>query len=91
MLVVLVALELVDAGDAGVGYLSAALGIGGLVGGFVALVLATRGRLAADFGIGVVLFGVPFARDRGRSRATRSRCSRSPSSGSGTRSPTSPR
>jgi MFS family permease len=61
VLVVLVALELVDAGDAGVGYLSAALGIGGFVGGFVALVLATRSRLAADFGIGVVLFGVPFA------------------------------
>jgi MFS family permease len=60
VLVVLVALELVDAGNAGVGYLSAALGIGGFVGGFVALVLATRGRLAADFGIGVVLFGVPF-------------------------------
>ena len=57
----LVAFELIDAGDAGVGYLSAALGIGGFVGGFVALVLATRGRLAADFGIGVVLFGVPFA------------------------------
>jgi MFS family permease len=61
VLVVLVAFELIDAGDAGVGYLSAALGIGGFVGGFVALVLATRGRLAADFGIGVVLFGVPFA------------------------------
>ena len=45
----------------GVGYLNAALGIGGLVGGFVALVLATRGRLAADFGIGVALFGIPFA------------------------------
>ncbi len=61
VLVVLVALELLDAGEAGVGYLSAALGIGGFAGGFVALVLATRGRLAADFGIGVVLFGVPFA------------------------------
>ncbi len=60
VLVVLVALELVDAGDAGVGYLSASLGIGGFVGGFAALVLATRGKLAADFGIGVVLFGVPF-------------------------------
>ena len=61
VLVVLVALELLDTGEAGVGYLSAALGIGGFVGGFVALVLATRGRLAADFGIGVVLFGIPFA------------------------------
>ncbi len=61
VLVVLVALELVEAGESGVGYLSASLGIGGFVGGFAALVLATRGRLAADFGIGVVLFGVPFA------------------------------
>ena len=61
VLVVLVAFELIDAGESGVGYLSAALGIGGFVGGFVALVLATRGRLAADFGVGVVLFGIPFA------------------------------
>ena len=61
VLVVLVALELVDAGEAGVGYLSAALGVGGFLGGFVALVLATRRRLAADFGLGVVLFGIPFA------------------------------
>jgi len=60
VLVVLVALELLDAGNSGVGYLSAALGIGGFVGGFVALVLATRSRLAGDFGIGVVLFGLPF-------------------------------
>ncbi len=60
VLVVLVALELLDAGNSGVGYLSAALGVGGFVGGFVALVLATRGRLAGDFGIGVVLFGAPF-------------------------------
>ncbi len=61
VLVVLVAFELIDAGNSGVGYLSAALGIGGFLGGFAALVLATRGRLAADFGLGVVLFGVPFA------------------------------
>ena len=61
VLVVLVAFELIDVGDAGVGWLSAALGVGGFVGGFVALVLATRGRLAADFGLGVVLFGIPFA------------------------------
>lgn len=60
VLIVLVALELVDAGEAGVGYLNAAVGIGGFVGGFAALVLATRGRLAADFGFGVILFGVPF-------------------------------
>ena len=33
--------------------------MGGLIGGFVALVLATRGRLAFDFGLGLVLFGAP--------------------------------
>ena len=60
VLLVLVALELLDAGNSGVGYLTAALGVGGFVGGFVALVLATRSRLAGDFGIGVVLFGIPF-------------------------------
>jgi MFS family permease len=58
--IVVVALRLVDAGQAGVGWLNAALGIGGFIGGFAALVLATRGRLAADFGVGVVLFGLPF-------------------------------
>ncbi len=61
VLVVLTALELLDTGEAGVGYLNAAIGVGGVVGGFVALVLATRGRLAGDFAIGLVLFGLPLA------------------------------
>ncbi len=59
VLVVVSALELLGVDGSGVGYLNAALGVGGLVGGFVALVLATRGRLAADFGIGIGLFGLP--------------------------------
>ena len=59
VLVVVSALELLDVQPSGVGYLNAALGVGGLVGGFVALVLATRGRLAGDFGIGLALFGFP--------------------------------
>ncbi len=61
VLVVVSALELLDVGESGVGYLNGALGVGGLVGGFVALVLASRGRLAADFGLGIALFGVPLA------------------------------
>lgn len=61
VLVVVAALELLDVGESGVGYLNGALGVGGLVGGFVALVLASRGRLAADFGLGVALFGLPLA------------------------------
>jgi MFS family permease len=61
VLVVVAAFELLDTGDSGVGYLTAMIGVGGIVGGFAALVLATRGRLAADFAIGLVLFGLPLA------------------------------
>jgi MFS family permease len=61
VLVVVAAFQLLDTGDAGVGYLTGMIGIGGIIGGFAALVLATRGRLAADFGIGLVLFGLPLA------------------------------
>jgi MFS family permease len=59
VLIVLVALELLETGEAGVGYLNAALGLGSILGGLVALAASTRGRLAVDFGIGLVLFGVP--------------------------------
>ncbi len=59
VLVVVSALELLGVDGSGIGYLNAALGVGGLVGGFAALVLATRGRLAADFGLGIGLFGLP--------------------------------
>lgn len=54
-----IALGLLGLNRSGLGYLNATLGIGGLVGGFVALVLAQRGRLARDFGIGVLLWSVP--------------------------------
>jgi len=54
-----IALELLDVGRSGLGYLNATLGIGGLIGGFIALVLAQRGHLARDFGIGVVFWSAP--------------------------------
>ena len=57
--VITLALDLLDLGRSGVGYLDAIMGIGGLVGGFVALVLAQRGRLALDFGVGVLLWSAP--------------------------------
>ncbi|MFN8022911.1 MAG: MFS transporter [Acidimicrobiales bacterium] len=57
--VVAIALDLLDLGDGGVGLLEAALGVGGLLGGAVALVLSRRGRLAADFGVGVALWALP--------------------------------
>ena len=56
---VAIALELLDMQDSGVGLLTAALGIGGLVGGVVALVLSQRGKLAHDFGLGVALWASP--------------------------------
>src|SRR5204863_9619719 len=54
-----IALDLLDIGRSGYGYLGAVLGAGGIVGGFVALVLAQRGRLARDFGIGVFFWSAP--------------------------------
>jgi MFS family permease len=57
--VVAIALGLLDLGQAGVGYLEAVFGLGALVGGFAALVLAQRSRLALDFGIGVLLWSAP--------------------------------
>jgi MFS family permease len=54
-----VALGLLGLSNAGLGYLNATLGIGGLVGGFVALTLVQRGRLARDFGVGVLLWSAP--------------------------------
>ena len=54
-----IAFDLLDLGESGVGVLSAMLGIGGIVGGFVALVLARRERLAGDFGVGVLLWSAP--------------------------------
>ena len=54
-----IALDLLDMGESGVGLLGAALGVGGIVGGFIALVAAARGRIATDFGIGVLLWSAP--------------------------------
>ncbi len=54
-----IALDLLDLGKPGVGFLDSILGVGGLVGGFVALVLAQRGRLALDFGVGVIFWSAP--------------------------------
>jgi MFS family permease len=56
---VAIALSLLDLGHSGVGYLNATLGIGGFIGGFVALLLAQGGRLARNFGIGVIFWAAP--------------------------------
>jgi MFS family permease len=55
------ALELLDLGKAGIGFLNSGVGVGGLLGGFVALGLVGRLRLASDFGLGLALVGLPIA------------------------------
>jgi hypothetical protein len=59
VLVIVIALDLLDIGNAGVGLLEAASGIGSILGAAVALALIGRGRLAGDFALGIVLWGVP--------------------------------
>ena len=54
-----IALGLLGLHRSGLGYLNATLGIGGLVGGFLALVLVQRGKLARDFGVGVFFWSAP--------------------------------
>jgi hypothetical protein len=56
---VAIAFEMLGMSESGVGLLDAMVGVGGLVGGFVALMLATRGRLAVDFGVGVIMWSAP--------------------------------
>jgi MFS family permease len=59
VLVVVLALDVLGLGNAGVGFLESASGIGSLIGAGVALALVARKKLAADFGLGIVLWGVP--------------------------------
>jgi predicted MFS family arabinose efflux permease len=59
VLVVVLALETLDLGASGVGYLNSVLGVGGIIGGIAAAALVARARLGTDFGVGIVLWGVP--------------------------------
>ena len=59
--VVVVAIDLLDTGDPGVGVLSAAVGAGGVLGSALAFGLVRRGGLARWFGVGIALFGAPLA------------------------------
>jgi MFS family permease len=59
--VVVVAIDLLDTGNPGVGVLNAAVGAGGVLGSIFAFGLVRRGRLATWFGIGIALFGAPLA------------------------------
>jgi MFS family permease len=59
VLVVLIALELLDLGNAGVGWLNSAWGVGGVVGGTGAAMLVTRGRNATALVVASLAIGLP--------------------------------
>ena len=61
VLVVVLAIEVLDLGTAGVGLLDGMVGIGALLAVFVAAVLAGKRRLAGSFGVGLLLWGLPLA------------------------------
>jgi MFS family permease len=58
VLLVLLAIEVLEIGGAGAGYLTAAVGLGGVVGGALTLVLVGRGRLSPWLALGAVVFGL---------------------------------
>ena len=60
VLIVLIALQLLDLGDGGVGLLNAGWGLGGVIGGVITLSFLARGRLAERFVAGGALVGFAF-------------------------------
>jgi MFS family permease len=58
VLIVVAAFEVLDAGAGAVGYMTAAIGVGGLLGAVGAMTLEGR-RLAVPFGLALVFWGVP--------------------------------
>lgn len=61
VLVIVTAVELLDSGTAGIGYLNIAYGLGGLIGGFAAFELLGRGHLTRALGTGSLALGLPLA------------------------------
>ena len=60
VLIVVTALQLLDLGEEGVGFLNSAVGIGGLFGAVLAAALIGR-RLTSNFLIGILLWGIPIS------------------------------
>ena len=60
VLIVVTVFEVLDADPGAVGYLTAALGVGGLIGAFGSLAVV-RHRLAVPFGLALVFWGLPIA------------------------------
>ena len=61
VLLVSVSFELLDLGNSGVGWLAAAMGIGGIAGGFYAVTLTSRRRLGRPLAFALMLWGLPIA------------------------------
>jgi MFS family permease len=59
--VVVLALQVLDLGNGGVGLLNAAVGAGGLLGGITTLTVTSGRRLTSAFALGMVLWGLPLA------------------------------
>ena len=61
VLIVVFAFDVLDIGEAGLGTMNAAWGVGGLVGGAAAVALVRGGRLASALGGGCLLVGLALA------------------------------
>jgi MFS family permease len=61
VLIVVASIELLDSGESGVGFLNAALGVGGLIGALAAISLVDRERLGPSVALGLTLWGLPIA------------------------------
>ncbi len=61
VLIVVLALETLNAGASGLGFLNSAAGVGGIAAALVLGGVAARGRLASSLGVGIVLWGLPLA------------------------------
>src|SRR5262245_16783788 len=59
VLIVVTALRLLDLGQSSVGALTAAIGVGGVLGGGLVLIRVRRARHGSDLALGLVLWGVP--------------------------------
>ena len=89
VIIVVEAIRVLGSGNAGVGWLNTALGVGGVLGGLVGVVLTARKRLAGDFRLGLAVFGVALAALAAWGNFASQSCS-SASWASGARSSTSP-
>ncbi|HEY0521294.1 MAG TPA: MFS transporter [Ilumatobacteraceae bacterium] len=61
VLLVSVSFNLIGLGSSGVGWLAAAIGVGGIVGAIYAMTLTARRRLGKPFALALVLWGLPIA------------------------------